>query len=44
MPGPSQAVLPQEDQAALAVEGRLLGVAQQDEHPTGALDGRDQAR
>jgi len=29
MPGPSQAVLPQEDQAALAVEGRLLGVAQQ---------------
>lgn len=29
MPGPGQAVLPQEDQAALAVEGRLLGVAQQ---------------
>src|SRR5512140_2815092 len=28
MPGPGQAVLPQEDQAALAVEGRLLGVAQ----------------
>src|SRR3954465_10986306 len=29
MPGPGQAVLPQEDQAALAVEGRLLGVAHQ---------------
>jgi hypothetical protein len=29
MSGPGQAVLPQEDQAALAVEGRLLGVAQQ---------------
>lgn len=33
MPGPGQAVLPQEDQAALAVEGRLLGVSQQFKGP-----------